>query len=271
VKGTLVILGITAVCLVIFLGCDSLVNRLSFFPDTTFLIPVDELPPSVREVFIRAPDGIRLQCYHIPRSGSERILIYFHGNAGNVGHRLPDLLRLSSYGIHILALSYRGYGKSEGKPSEKGIYLDGKTAVAYAAEDLGFLREQIVLMGRSIGASVAVDAAQHMDLAGLILVTPLTTGKDYARSHGFGPISALAGKSFDNMAKMPDIRCPSLIVHGTRDRVIPFDMGRRIYDSANVDKTFVPIEGADHNNLSDESEYWEAISGFVGAAASRDS
>ncbi len=262
----LIILVLSSLVLLVLLGCDSVVNRFAFFPDTADVMRRDELPPDVQEVFIEARDGVKLQCYYLPRPGSKRLLVYFHGNAGNIGHRLLDLLRLRDLGIHVLALSYRGYGRSEGRPSEKGIYLDGEGAVRYATEELGFPHQQMFLMGRSIGTTVAVHTAQQMDLAGLILVSPLTSGRDHARAHGFGPLSAIAGRSFDNISKMPGIRSPLLVIHGTRDRVIPLPMGKRIHDAHVGAKRLVTVEGAGHNDLSDHrgDVYWREIGDFIG-------
>ena len=103
---------------VLLTGCRLAVNLLAFHPDRTDLIPEDRLPPGVQERFIRTDDGVRLQCYWIARPEQQRLLIYFHGNAGNIGHRLPDLLTLSDMGFNVLGVGYRGYGRSTGRPSE---------------------------------------------------------------------------------------------------------------------------------------------------------
>lgn len=260
-----VIIVIIALSGLIWSGCDGLVNRFAFFPDTTFLIPVSELPPSVTEVFIETRDEVRLQSYYVPQPASKYILIFFHGNAGNLGNRLADILRLRDLGINVFGLSYRGYGKSDGKPSESGIYLDGKAAFEYVTDTLGFLPENVILFGRSIGTTVAVNTAQNIGIAGLILVTPLTSGKAHAKAHGFGPLALLAGKSFDNLAKIPHIRCPLLVIHGTRDRIIPLKMGKEIYKKASVEKRFVQIRDAGHNDLTDfeKNTYWDAIREFI--------
>lgn len=246
-------------------GCEFIINKLAFFPNTRDTLSVEQLPSGVEEKFISTADRVKLQCYLIRHKHSNRILIYFHGNAGNITHRIPDLLSLHGLGLNVLGVGYRGYGKSNGKPSEQGIYSDGDAAVKYARHELGFKESQIILLGRSIGSTVATHTAQYRKIAGLILVTPLTSGREFARSQGFGPLSFLAGDSFDNLSKIIHIQCQLLIIHGTKDEVIPLEMGKNLFQQARVKKHWVQIQGANHNNLSrfPDKKYWKAIKAFV--------
>lgn len=242
-------------------GCKPVVNKMAFHPDNENVLSTDQLPSNVQEIFIETEDQVKIQSYFIPNKSSDKILIYFHGNAGNICHRLPDLMQISSFGINVLGISYRGYGKSQGKPSEKGIYIDGKATLNYATQRLGFSINNVTLLGRSIGTTVAINTSQNLNIGGLILVTPLTSGKDHAKAAGLGFISSLAGNSFNNIDKIVNVSCPILIIHGTQDNVIPFEMGKRIYNKAKTKKQFVKIEGADHNNLSTKykERYWPPI------------
>jgi len=135
----------------------------------------------------------------------------------------------------------------------------------YAVGALGYKLNQILIFGRSIGTTVAVHISQNVDIAGLILITPLTSAKAHAKARGLGFLSFLAGKAFDNLSKIQNIRCPLLVVHGTKDEILPFSMGREIVDRANAEKSFVIIEGAGHNNLSqvDPEKYWGSIASFI--------
>ncbi len=238
---------------------------MAFHPDCTDIIPEDQLPENVQEIYITTEDNIKLQSYLLPHQVSDKLLIYFHGNGGNIGHRLSDLQEIQRLGINVLGLGYRGYGNSQGKPSEEGIYLDGKATLRYAQEHLGFSTENIFILGRSIGTTVAVNTSQQLDLAGLILVTPLTNAKEHAKATGLGLISFMAGKAFDNIGKIRNMSCPTLVIHGTRDDVIPFSMGQQIYNALTTEKKFATIEGGDHNNLSTEFQalYWKAIGEFI--------
>lgn len=250
---------------VLLMGCRFLVNFFSFFPDRQDLLSPESLPPGVEERFIDTADGERLQCYWISRPRSRHLLIYFHGNAGNIGHRLPDLGILADMNINVLGVGYRGYGRSSGRPSEAGIYADGRAALEYAGRILGFGPEAIVLFGRSIGSTVAVNTAMDTAVAAVILVSPMTSGKAMGRQGGFGPLAFLAGDAFDNLSKIKRLSSPLLIVHGTADEIIPFAMGRKLHAAAPEPKTFAPIAGAGHNDISiaTAGAYWEAVARFL--------
>ena len=247
------------------MSCRFLINRMAFFPDRIDVPPADRLPNGVEQVRIPTSDGQQLQGYWIPRSDSRRVLIYFHGNAGNISHRLPDLLNLARMKVNVLGVGYRGYGTSTGRPSEAGIYLDGRAALRYISEGKGFNPGRIYLLGRSIGSTVAVETARNQNLAGIILVTPLTTAKAVAKANGFGIFAALAGDAFNNSGKIHDLRAPLLIIHGTRDDIIPFGLGRELFDLAPEPKAFAAIEGAGHNDISQAAggRYWDTIEQWV--------
>ncbi len=259
IKYLLCILAIT------FFGCQTVVNKMAFHPDTTNTISPEKLPENVHEIFITTEDGFKIQSYFIPDKSSKKIVIYYHGNAGNISHRLSDLSQIRQYGINVLGVGYRGYGKSNGSPSEEGIYLDGKSALEFATNDLGFNIEDVYIFGRSIGTTVAINTAQRKGIAGLILVTPLTSGNAQAKATGLGAISFLAGDSFNNIGKVEYITSPVLIIHGSKDRVIPHEMGVEIYNKLKTEKKLVTIVGAGHNNISSnfKSEYWGSISKFI--------
>jgi uncharacterized protein len=245
-------------------GCAPLVNKFAFFPSTGDALSSYTLPEGVRELFIKTDDGESLQCYHLQSSGSRHLCIYFHGNGGNIGQRLPELLRFREFGISTLGVGYRGYGKSSGRPSEQGIYRDGRAAFRFALDNLRYTPDRIVLCGRSIGSTVALSTAIEADPRGCILITPLTTGKAYARAHGLGFFSFLTGNAFDNLSRCGRLRCPALVIHGTGDHVTPFYMGRQIYERISSEKRFVEIPGGDHNNLESAGPlYWESIRDFL--------
>jgi hypothetical protein len=238
---------------------------MAFHPDKLTSISRDKLPQGVQEIFIVTTDKIKIQSYFIPDSSSKKIVIFFPGNAGNISHRILDLLQIREFGVNVLGVGYRGYGKSEGKPSEKGIYLDGESALAYAIDTLGFNANDIYIFGRSIGTTVAIHTAQEKDIAGLILVTPLTSGKEQAKAMGLNSIAFLAGASFNNIEKIQNITCPVLVIHGDADRVIPYRMGVEIYEKINTEKELITICGAGHDNISADfkPQYWEPISEFI--------
>jgi len=246
-------------------GCKPIVNHFAFHPNKANVIATENLPAHVEEMTVTTEDQIKITSLYLPSTGSQKMLIYFQGNAGNIYHRLSDLQQLQSFGINVIGVSYRGYGKSEGNPSEAGIYLDGKAIYQHAVEQLGFTADNIIILGRSIGSTAAVDLAQGKNLRGVILVTPLSNGKEQATASGLGMISSLAGDSFDNLTKIENLKSPLLVIHGTEDYVVPFTMGKAIYERANVKKAFIKIDGAGHNNLQSAypDKYWQPIYEFV--------
>lgn len=246
-------------------GCNSIVNKFAFHPDNINVIPSNRLPSGIQEITITTEDDVRITSLFLPSNNSDRLVIYFHGNAGNIYHRIPSLLQLQQFGVNVIGLSYRGYGKSEGTPTEEGIYLDGQAILQFAEKKMGFKEENITLFGRSIGTTVAVNTVMNKELRGVILVTPLTNGKEQAKAGGLGSLSSLAGNSFDNISKVEELESPLLVIHGTNDHVIPYAMSREIFQRAKVEKLFVSIKGADHNNLHDVfgQEYWQSILRFM--------
>ncbi len=246
-------------------GCQFIINQLAFHPDRSDPFANSGLPAGIEERFVRTQDGVRIQLLYLPPADSGHLLIYFHGNAGNIYHRIPDLQRLHRLGVGVIGVSYRGYGKSDGSPSEEGIYRDGEAALNHALEVLGVPQRNIILLGRSIGTTVAVNTARNRTIGGLILVSPLTSGKAHARAMGLGFLSPLAGSAFDNRSKMAQITAPLLVIHGTADRVIPFSMGRQLFEHARSQKRFVALTGAGHNNLQADfgPAYWSAIADFI--------
>lgn len=250
------------------MGCRWFVNLYAFHPDRHDLPASHRLPAGVEEIFLPTPDGENLHCYWIAQKAAKRTLIYFHGNAGNISHRIPDLLTLADMGLNVLGVGYRGYGKSSGKPSENGIYIDGRAALDHVDRVYGFTPGQVIVMGRSLGSAVAVDLARQYPLAALVLVTPMTTGKAMGRYHGFGPLAALAGDAFDSLNKIAHIRSPLLVVHGTTDTIVPMSMGEQLLARAPSPKKFIAIQGAGHNDISiggvgGVNIYWKAIRQWI--------
>lgn len=264
IRKAVLILSIVSVSAIIN-GCKYVINQVAFHPDNVNVIPNNRLPQGIEEFFVTTQDQFNIHGLYLPVAGSDKALIYFHGNAGNIYHRIPSLTQLQSVGVNVIGVSYRGYGKSEGTPSEEGIYLDGDAVFNYVTEELGFDKRNIILFGRSIGTTVAINTSQHKEIGGLILVTPLTSGKAQAKAGGLGVISSVAGNSFDNLSKMKNVNVPLLVIHGTDDRVIPYSMGKEIFDMAASTKQFVEITGGDHNNLQDryQQAYWEPIFEFI--------
>lgn len=259
------------ICLMFLIGCEAIVNRMAFFPTVTRTVTVENIPAGVKEIYIVTEDRVRLQCFLVSYSSSKNIVIYFHGNAGNIYDRIPELIALAKTGLKVLGVGYRGYGKSTGKPSEKGIYEDGVASLKYVMETLGYSPDNIFICGRSLGTVVALNISLKKKLAGIILITPMTSGKEMARSHGFGPLAMLAGDAFNNWKKLPEIISPVLIIHGDKDEVVPWAMGQTIFEFLQVNKKMITIRGGFHNDLefTNPELYWNSITEFVRTFSSK--
>lgn len=248
-------------------GCTPMVNHFAFYPEAGPPLGPGALGPGADHVRFSTEDGETIEGYLISATRHPgRLVLYFHGNAGNVAQRLPELREIAARtGAAVFGSGYRGYGASTGTPSENGIYRDGEAALRHAREILGFPCGRIVLVGRSIGSTVATHlAASGDDFAGVILVTPLSTGRDFGRAH-LGPVSLMAGRSFDSLGRAASIREPVLVLHGLDDTVIPYEHGRRLFEALPGPKRLVLIPGAGHNNLDfvDAGTYWGALAAFV--------
>jgi pimeloyl-ACP methyl ester carboxylesterase len=197
---------------------------------------------------------------------ASHVVVYFHGNAGNIALRVPELRELARRtSCTVVGLGYRGYGASDGRASEKSIYADGAAARAFVEAELGFPAERIVLVGRSLGTTVAVRVASEHAVGGVVLITPLTSGRDMAKAIGMGALAWAAGDAFDNLGRIEKVDAPILIVHGDADEVVPYAMGERLFAAAREPKRFVALPGARHNDLehTHAEVYWGAIAAFV--------
>jgi fermentation-respiration switch protein FrsA (DUF1100 family) len=227
---------------------DPLLSRLVFQPTPGVDLRPEALGIHAEEVSLRAADGTRLHAFFLPGSpAARRSLLFLHGNAGNASHRLPNAAALARLGADVLLLDYRGYGLSEGRPSEPGVLADARAALAHLLER-GMPRERVVLFGRSLGGAVAVALAGEGPLAGVILESTFSSLGDVARSV-VGPLGGLLMRGrFDSLARIPAVRSPLLFFHGDRDDIVLPSLGRRLYEAAPPPKAFEVIHGAGHND-----------------------
>lgn len=225
-----------------------LLGRLVFQPERGEWRGLAELGLEGEEVWLSAADGVRLHAYFLPAPGATRAILFLHGNAGNASHRLPNAAALARLGAHVLLPDYRGYGRSEGRPTEAGVYADARAALAHLVEARGLPESRIVLFGRSLGAAVAVDLARDRGLAGVVLESPFSSASDLANALLRLPIGGLLRGRWDSAAKISSVRAPLLFFHGDRDRVVPIEVGLRLYRAAPARKALEVLRGAGHND-----------------------
>jgi hypothetical protein len=231
-------------------------GRFIYHPTPAAASWSDPPDPAVQDVYLDSPTGERIHGWWWPRRGSDRAVIYCHGNAGNLSHRGGGLARWADTagGASVLIFDYPGFGRSTGAPTERNCYAAGEAAWTWLTAEQGIRPERIVLVGASLGGAVATDLACRHDCAALVLVKSFTSVPDMAQSmFPWLPARYFVRHRFDNSSKLPNMHRPVLVTHGTADRVIPFVHGERLFAAANEPKEFVSLPGNDHNDrLPDE-------------------
>ena len=237
-----------------------------FFPERKLLATPADVGLEFEDLRFSAADATRLHGWLVPGSG-ETALLWFHGNAGNVGDRVALLKELhEQLGLSIFILEYRGYGASQGTPSEKGLYLDAEAALQSLIARLGSGARRIVLFGQSLGAAVAVELARRGPPSGLILESAFTSVSAMARHHyPWLPVGPLLRTRFDSLAKIAQVKAPLLVIHGDRDEIAPLRMGEALFAGAAEPKRLRVFRGAGHNDLPIVAggEYFAALREFL--------
>jgi len=221
---------------------------------------------SREDVHFTASDGVRLHGWYIPSAGAKATLLWFHGNAGNITHRLGNIEMLKPLNLNIFIFDYRGYGKSEGEPDEKGIYSDSQAAYDWLVKVKNILPEEIILFGRSLGGICAVEVASGNPAAGLILESVFpSAGKMAEKIFPVLPLGGAIKSRFDAISKVPDLKLPKLFIHGTQDEIVPYKLGRELFSVAADPKEFYDIQGAGHNDtfLIGGAGYFNALGQFI--------
>ena len=223
----------------------------------------------VEDRFFSAEDGVRLHGWWIRRvdgGDDDPVLLFFHGNAGNLSHRAEMLFELATrVPARVFVVGYRGYGRSEGRPSEDGLYRDARAAWRHLTGEGGVPPDRIVIFGKSLGGAVAIDLATEVEPAGLMIESSFSSIPDMAGKHYPFVPKFMIRTRMNSLAKISTISCPKLFIHSKADRVVPYALGRKLYEAAPEPKRFHEILGAGHNEtwLVGGNAYFEALSGFV--------
>lgn len=256
-----------AACLGLYLGQ----HRLVYLPDRSISETPDLRGLDYSDEWLTTEDGVRIHTWYVPGPDEGPVVLFMHGNAGNISHRLHFLELLNRLGAGVLILSYRGYGLSEGSPDEAGTYHDARAAYRHLTTALGIAPERIVLFGRSLGGGVASWLAANEACGGLVLESTFTSIPDMAaRLYPIFPVRTLARIRYDTRSRMPALRCPVLIVHGPADEVVPFSHGETLFQALPDGGDFVQIPGG-HNDalMLDHAGYRQAWSRIIESAQRR--
>jgi pimeloyl-ACP methyl ester carboxylesterase len=259
---------------------DRLIYFPSKYPDGFW--NVDNIParegevvPKIEDCYFDTGDGVRLHGWlcspHRKTGGSfvqvpaEMVLLWFHGNAGNISYRYDMIRAMMELPVRVFIIDYRGYGRSEGKPSEKGLYLDARAAWGYLIDNRGIPAERIIIFGKSLGGAPAIDLASQVEAGGLIVQSSFTSAADMASAVlPFYP-HALLHTKMDSVSKIARVHCPKLFIHSTADEVVPYKLGRRLYEAAPEPKQFYEVQGAPHNStyIVGGKAYFDALRRFI--------
>jgi len=244
-------------------------SRLIFFPGYPGRLAGDWRPRTlpVQDIWLTSSDGTKLHAWWIPNDKAKYTFLAFHGNASNIANRAPVYEFLRDTPANVFALEYRGYGRSEGKPSEAGFYRDADAAFKYLVNTRSMHPKTILCFGQSLGTAVTAHLAAQHQVGGVVLEAPFPSARRVARRiFWFLPgLSLLVHLQFDTEARLKEIRAPIFIVHCTQDPVLPFEFGQEVYNSARSPKNSLKINGYCHEeaSLTAPTQYRAALQGFL--------
>jgi fermentation-respiration switch protein FrsA (DUF1100 family) len=243
----------------------------TFHPERAASGGLWRVPVGAEEVWFKTADGVRLYgwLFHSPSRPATASVIYFHGNGGNLSYCDWVGAELAARGLDVLIFDYRGYGRSEGEPvGERELYADADAAYDFLTRERGVAPGKLVLYGQSLGTAAAIDLAARRECGALVAESGLSSAADMAgaimpwlpRS-----VRGLTKNKLDSVGKIARVSCPVLVVHGSRDDLIPAEQGRRLYDAAREPKQLKIIEGAGHNDLSNVGggKYIDSLADFA--------
>jgi abhydrolase domain-containing protein 17 len=240
----------------------SLATFIIYFVSDYFIFPIPQssyLDKDLHTIKLNTSDGNTISALYLKQPSAEYTVLFSHGNGEDLGDIFSYLRSYQQHGFSIFAYDYHGYGTSTGKPSESNTYLDIDTAYRYLTETLKIPTHQIILHGRSIGSGPTLELALHKQVRGIILESAMLSAFQVVTIIPLLPVD-----KFRNNMKITRIETPMLFIHGTKDQIIPFWHGKRLYEMAKVHKVFFSISNAGHNNLVETAgqSYWSQIQKF---------
>jgi len=246
------LIAVLAVLLFVYVGLAAMLyftqRSMMYFPETIHTSPAEAGLPEAEEISLTAADGVRIVGWHVAPRDGQPVILYLHGNGGALRYRVERFHRLIKEGLGLVAVEYRGYGGSEGSPSEAGLFADAEAAYAFAAGR--YRPDQLVLWGESLGTGLAVYLAADKPVGRVILEAPFTsTAAVAARRYWFMPVRLLMKDQFRSDERIANVTAPVLILHGLNDRVVPYAMGEQMFDLAKGNKHIVRFLDGGHEDL----------------------
>jgi len=240
-------------------------SRFIYFPERRIEATPDDIGLSYEPVLFEASDRVKLSGWFIPAEKSRGVVLFCHGNAGNISHRLESVQVFHRLGLDTFIFDYRGYGQSEGRTTERGTYRDAEAAWRYLVEDRQVDPSEIVIFGRSLGGTIAAWLAQDHPPKALILESTFTSVPNMAAQlYPYLPARLMSRFHYSAIDYIRQVDCPVLIVHSRDDEMIPFSHGQRLFEAANEPKKFLEIRGT-HNEgfIVSAQRYHDGLDSFV--------
>lgn len=238
---------------------------LSNLPGRALTATPRDIGLEYEDVYLATLDDERLHGWYVPATISRGVIVFFHGNAGNISHRLDSIGIFHQLGLDTLIIDYRGYGQSTGKTTEQGTYLDAQAAWSYLVDERGIAADQIIIFGRSLGGAVGAWLGTQHTPAAVIIESSFSSGVDMARRlYPFLPVRLITRLRYPVAEYASQLNCPVLVVHSRDDEIIPFAMGQSIYAAVKQRKSFLELRG-DHNNgiFISRQDYLRGLDGFI--------
>lgn len=228
---------------------ERFIESMIFFPDNVMMYHPSDYGLDFEDIWFESVDGVRLHGWMIPAASPEGLMLFCHGNAGNISYRLDNISRLNGVNISVFIFDYRGYGRSRGRISEAGLYTDTEAAYRVARDYANLHHLKLVIFGRSLGGVAAVHVASANECSGVIIESTFTNLEAMARTHFPMPlVDGLLKNRFNSLSKILHVKAPLLFCHGDNDMIVPYRYGLELYQAAPEPKEFLTIEGAGHNN-----------------------
>jgi fermentation-respiration switch protein FrsA (DUF1100 family) len=222
--------------------------KLLYFPVREVSCTPAELGLDFENVTFESSDGLRLSGWYIPSDNSPFTILFCHGNGGNITHCLDSIDIFHDLGLSCFVFDYRGYGYSQGRPSEEGTYLDAEAAYKWLTEKKKISPDNIIVFGRSLGGSIAAQLAGKNHVGALVIESTFTSYVEIGRKfYPYMPVRWLARFSYNTVQYIKDVLCPIMLIYSRDDEIVPFEFGRELYEAANEPKEFVEIFGS-HND-----------------------